>query len=364
MEYRAHHFVPQFYLRNFGTGKSIALYDMDTRTHIRCASIRGQCQRSHLYGKDVTVEKALGAIERMAASAIAGIIATDLPPEIWSESHVNLVRFAALQYCRTPAAGAAYTALATKMTRALVPESMRESANSVEVSHEAPVLKMMATVLQAGYVLLDLDMKVFVNNTDVEFITSDSPTVLFNQWACGVRGWGVVGLASQGLQVFLPLSPRHVVLLYDREIYAVGRDGSLTVELGNVRDVVGINRLQVPAAAKSLYYSGDPATAETVGNLPFKLRLKRPLDPTVLRAEEVGRQNSELITAYREMPNLKLNTSKIRVRSSASKVSIQDRVFYREAAMRAREELEGPKGERYGLGPKPGTLFRVVGEIE
>ncbi len=50
------HYVPQFYLRNFGVGDSIALFNLKRRVHVDCASIPGQCQRAYLYGKDGPVE--------------------------------------------------------------------------------------------------------------------------------------------------------------------------------------------------------------------------------------------------------------------------------------------------------------------
>ncbi len=53
-----HHFVPQFYLRRFGSNGRVALYNLDSKRHIPQASIAGQCQRAHLYGRDQRVESA------------------------------------------------------------------------------------------------------------------------------------------------------------------------------------------------------------------------------------------------------------------------------------------------------------------
>jgi hypothetical protein len=49
---KKHHYVPQFYLRNFGVGSSISLFDIQRRRHIPRATIPGQCQRAYLYGSD------------------------------------------------------------------------------------------------------------------------------------------------------------------------------------------------------------------------------------------------------------------------------------------------------------------------
>ena len=58
-----HHFVPQFYLRRFGSDRFVAAFTLAGRRHVPRASIAGQCQRPYLYGKDPAVEAKLSAIE-------------------------------------------------------------------------------------------------------------------------------------------------------------------------------------------------------------------------------------------------------------------------------------------------------------
>src|SRR3569832_1398994 len=99
---KRHHFVPQFYLRNFGVEDSIALYNVSRRRHVRTASIRGECQRSYLYGKDPSVEAALAQMEGMACNAIRRVITTELVPADTSDDFFSLIAFVAFQHGRTP----------------------------------------------------------------------------------------------------------------------------------------------------------------------------------------------------------------------------------------------------------------------
>jgi len=56
---RNQHFVPQFFLRNFGTEKFISSYLIQGKRFINNVSIRGQCQKSYLYGREPDIENAL-----------------------------------------------------------------------------------------------------------------------------------------------------------------------------------------------------------------------------------------------------------------------------------------------------------------
>jgi hypothetical protein len=70
---------------------------------------------------------------------------------------------------------------------------------------------------------LDLRWKLLQNKTDLPFITSDHPAVRYNQFLePRIRSGSNTGLVARGLQMFLPLSPKHVLVLFDSETYKVG----------------------------------------------------------------------------------------------------------------------------------------------
>lgn len=69
----------------------------------------------------------------------------------------------------------------------------------------------------------DLKVKLLINTTVTPFITSDHPVIRYNQFLEMRRHpGGNAGLAAKGLQVFLPLSPKHMLLFYDDWVYKVG----------------------------------------------------------------------------------------------------------------------------------------------
>ncbi|WP_461622080.1 DUF4238 domain-containing protein, partial [Bradyrhizobium sp. 23AC] len=78
----------------------------------------------------------------------------------------------------------------------------------------------------------------------MRFITSDHPVVFYNQYAEHRTIRSNTGLASKGLQIFYPISPYHIIILYDEAIYKIGAKKSTSVDVTSVSDVQQLNDLQ------------------------------------------------------------------------------------------------------------------------
>jgi uncharacterized protein DUF4238 len=206
-----HHFVPQFYLRNFGDGDSIAFFNPRQRRHVPQASIAGQCQRPYLYGDDGVVEDALALVESAVGAYVRRIIDTEDLPAPECAAWIDTLGFIAFQQARTLAAGATLVVMREKVNRAIERSAKSEGAAPPTVDEDDDVsaaLTNLRSTGDTGYLLQDLDRKLLVNESSVPFITSDSPVVLFNRWCQGWKHSGVLGFACAGLELFLPLSPR------------------------------------------------------------------------------------------------------------------------------------------------------------
>jgi hypothetical protein len=60
---REHHFVPQFYLRNFSSdGRRINLFNFKLGRAVMGTSIKHQCSKHNFYGFAPDLEKALGGL--------------------------------------------------------------------------------------------------------------------------------------------------------------------------------------------------------------------------------------------------------------------------------------------------------------
>lgn len=350
---RNHHFVPQFYLRRFGTGNSIAVFNLDHSRLIPKASIAGQCQKSRLYGKDPAVEVALSKLEADVAPVIRRAVEKQELPKFPSKEDASLLHFITYQWRRTPAAGEEVDTLTTKMAQAVLrftsdlPDSAKAAIPGVQIKHQNPVLFSMSIASRLGPILADLWKCLLINHSAVEFITSDAPVVLHNLWAESVTHMGTTGFASAGLQVLLPLSPRHLLLLQDRDVYAFGcRQSPDRFDLRDVRDIEALNAMQLSVANQNLYFSGDAATKASIERLPREWREGTEKTVVVRRAIDEG-GTSQIVHTFRRS-SAKLRLSKLRIVKKAARVPVAERGrVYRPLAVAADEELHGPREARY-----------------
>jgi hypothetical protein len=264
-----HHFVPQFYLRTFSPdGRSIGLCRIDTGDVIQTASIRGQCQRAHFYGRDGTAEDAFSQAEGATATVLRDINKAALPPTRWGPNHAILMFHIVSQHART-----AYMAdeqnefhdgYARTLLRSALPRDgvTAEDLDRFRFRVDHPVQEALRHILPMFPLTLDLRCVVLVNVTGSALITSDNPVVLYNQ-LLEERTWvSNTGLQSVGLQIYFPLNASTALFFYDPGVYGVGRTNPTRVVLRNRSDVEQLNGLQVVNAQSALFF--DPRhTAQT-----------------------------------------------------------------------------------------------------
>ncbi|KAB2919961.1 MAG: DUF4238 domain-containing protein [Hyphomicrobiaceae bacterium] len=268
------HFVPQFYLRNFAADpdrKSVNLLNLSRAKLIERASIRNQCSRDYWHGEyDEAFEESIKKLEGLSASIIKACLLTD---EIQRLRHLKT--FLSFQLGRTAFAAEAFAESRAKMYEL----AYRQPANENKVD---PV-HMIALQALGAPILLDLAACFVVNKSPVEFVTSDNPVALSNWWFRHIhrqRPGSGIGLAQAGLEVYFPLSPRHQLVLYDRNIWSVPKANSVgTIYLRNKDDVAALNERQVLNAQHNVYFASVD-TAEHVLALLQACRERR-------RAEKV-----------------------------------------------------------------------------
>src|SRR5215207_386961 len=89
----------------------------------------------------------------------------------------------------------------------------------------------------------DLRVHTIIAPSGHEFITSDNPVSRYNHYCYGVKGWGVLGANSRGLQLFVPLAPGVSALLFDSGVYKVGQRGTAPSSVAAPADVLQLNQL-------------------------------------------------------------------------------------------------------------------------
>jgi hypothetical protein len=94
-------------------------------------------------------------------------------------------------------------------------------------------------------ILSDLHSKLLINTTEQPFVTSDNPIVHYNQFLEHfTQEKAITGFATKGLQIFIPISPSLMLMLYDSQVYYVGNRKYKEVRIQNSNEIDQLNILQ------------------------------------------------------------------------------------------------------------------------
>jgi hypothetical protein len=331
------HYVPRFYLRQFalpsnregikkkGQPRQIGLYVLSTQRYQVPATIGDEASQEHFY-EDPVAEKIITDVEQRSAKVVARVVKECWLPNWTTADDRDLIAFIALQQGRTErqaAIGRMAKAESLRQIAVTHPETAQHIAAALD--HPPPITSVMLRIAIKGLpICQDLRSKLICNRTSSPFITSDHPVVFYNQFYESVgRSFSTAGMATRGLQLFTPLSPSLLLLLYDADVYRIGTEsiGTPCVDLTSPVDVDALNMLQVLNAGTKLFFStgvsreyllriigaAEPFKVAPVKSLPYK--------PAVVDGQEHG----AISPVFLNRPQVNLALSSINIKFSASK---------------------------------------------
>ena len=212
---RRHHYVPRFYLRSFlRDGRRVNLFNLKGDRVVFGASLRDQCYASRFYGADDRVEKALSEIEAVAAPLLARMRDGSIPGGGTPERDA-LILFLGLQLARTTAT----QAYALKMSQLLTHVAFDGKAPERAMTPKQVTRVMLSLAPTLATTIADLSFTLLSSPPGASFVTSDNPVFKYNTYCEGILHFGVTGTKCKGLQLFFPVSPRKVLLLFDAAVY-------------------------------------------------------------------------------------------------------------------------------------------------
>lgn len=334
-QYAEQHFVPKFYLRNFSSeGRQLNLVNIGSEKVILGASLRKQCARTKFYDFDPDTEFDLGRLEAKTAPIIRQIMASDqfLRPDVEYEKYVNLVLFVVVQHVRgvrTANANDEMTDYYGKLMLQSRAEAQGIDLTKVKIGNKYPAALPLLSIPDIMPSAMTLRPHLIVNRSARDFVTSDDPVVLHNQYCEGIDYQGVLGWRSKGIQVFFPLSPRHLLVLFDNSIYRMGsRRSHLATEITSSAEVEQFNSMQVLHAVANIYFK-QSVDADQSRELVRKLVKDRPKRAmTIVETEIVDKPDgtgSSLVHTFQPLLRCRLSVSAIRYQSGVSKMRLHDR---------------------------------------
>jgi hypothetical protein len=250
------HIVPQLLLKYWDCGvskeKKIHIFDMKKLEVRLNQSIRKNFTEKYRYGKDGLVEELLAdKIEGPASSLIEKIVNGDF--NIIGENSLILEKFILSQFFRTPQSSKKASEFINLQFESIGQEFL--SLNGLDLKEAiAKKLKVddddnLAAELTINAVLLagilgDLEYHIIKNETSSEFYISNHPVFLYNWFYRDLEESAVRSIAATGLQIFLPLSPKITLCLYDPKVYEYGKRDLVTC-ISNDSDIEILNSFQI-----------------------------------------------------------------------------------------------------------------------
>jgi hypothetical protein len=331
MPQKKHHYVPHFYLKHFASNpRRINILNLRDFKTYPDGNLKAQCHRDHLYGLDDTLEKLLADLENAAAPAISSIIQTSKLPDHVSEQRQHVLHFLAMQMLRTPVA-------INKVAQVLdkTKENLRASYGGISprLDEQLTLAPYESAKIALGHfrIIYDcfdgLNCHLLVNRTARSFVTSDNPAFKYNLFAETVRGHGMLGAAQCGFMLFTPISPRHLLMLSDKEIYKCTPIHQNVTGVDSPNDVWQLNKMQVVNADGTLLFS-HWAERDDLTRLARKYAFLRKHKTAMVREllPADGKPGNGILQTYEQAAILDLNLSFVGIRRGAKRIPHQDRL--------------------------------------
>jgi len=254
------HFVPKLYLRNFAQGKIFNIYNHKNDKIINNVPYEDQCYKNNFYGKDKLTENELSTMESGWGSAIKNILEDS--ENISNENEKLIKQFCCFQYLRTEKAVLHTQNSLFDVTRKMIPvllqfegkQATQQQIDSFAYKYSKSFedaekttqrqIKMAKNFFEKLY---NLKILILENNTDLEFITSDNPIIIGNEFQ---KEYGL-GVDCMGIYFMFPISPKIYILLYDYKIYtSINNKKKLAI---NKKTVQKLNILQYENSLENVF---------------------------------------------------------------------------------------------------------------
>jgi Protein of unknown function (DUF4238) len=332
MSKRRQHYVPILYLKAFQSApRRINICHLTTLRSFRDVSLRKQCYLHRFYGSVELEDSIRELVEDPAAPVLRAICDSGVPPSLGSKGHAALLTFVGFQALRTPTTRKNIKDTCVKFDDQVFGDTEPDPDSGL--SRFSPVSEAEALELQwkqvPFFVQALADLRLYVGSTSLKdrLITSDNPLIKYNSYCKGIRYWGSLGAKCRGLQIFLPLSPRVLLLLYDASVYKVGDEESVQSSSGRIskRDVDHLNAVQIFNANDCVYFS-DWAQGGAVEHLAREYTPKKTDVMMINEGELIGSDNSTIVHMWEQQHELPFTMPLSQLRFQASKVQLKDRV--------------------------------------
>lgn len=286
---KVQHYVPQFLLRNFGTGKKNKLHVFDKlmekafATNSKNVAAESRFYDFELGGNIFTIEHELSRVEGQTKPIIKSILEMDSLAHLTAENRAQLSVFMAIQFTRSKWFREQYREFPKLLENAIRDKSNEDAdlsaiAEYIQTPNEndLAILSVRSIMSAAEDYAIHFANKIWIlGATDSKhpFLIGDNPVGLQNMIDMGLRG--NLGLAVRGIEIYLPLSPKRILTMFCSSYEQIFRSGAMqygpTSEAHQLwqgigsgapviyrpENVLNVNAMQVRYAERFVFSSTD-----------------------------------------------------------------------------------------------------------
>lgn len=297
------HYVPQFFLRFFGwKGHKkylINIYNIQNLENYENICIEDICREEYFYGKDGVIESDFARLEAEWASNFRRIIEGrrhTLLPKI----KVSVYKFIVYQLLRTLSAKKHLDDNITGLEELLMCKGIKLKPLNKDIKI---LLSMSDEVYEA---IRDLNSVIIDNTTDNDFIISDNPCICTNIFTNMAIGLNLIGTI-----IFIPISPKRLLLLYDRKSVNLK---IMNYSINNKEEINRINSYQYINANQFLIGNNFEFFTNKVNNSKLDDYRKRKMEYNKMNSVGVGQKllianKSDFTPYYINIPWIELDHS-------------------------------------------------------
>lgn len=236
MKTKKQHYVPRELLRNFSCDndeKLINIFLLNSNKLIDNVELYNQACEKYFYGEDQRLENAYSQLESLFSSALRKLKKGDI--ELTPEEDSSVRLFMIFQLNRTPEAIHKMNSFMNEMTKeifrnnSMLPEELKEHLDDFKVCIKQPHEYLFALTMEIAYTVSDLKLGL-IENKDETFIIGKSPVFILNPFLYALNYQkGLMGLGVKGAMVFMPISPKYIIVLYDSFAYKFNKKNGVII---------------------------------------------------------------------------------------------------------------------------------------
>ncbi len=334
------HFVPQFFQRYFSienNGKTIGMFNVNNGIFRESTEIKTQLYEDYFYGKSGELEAWLSELESKSAPIFRAMWENESLPPYKSISQQDMLHFLIVLDIRNPIRFNNLKSFEelientkSKIRDGNIPPNLIEIFNYLRT--ERGKIDSLKSVVKIVPEMVDLKYKLIKNISNRPFIISDNPLIIYNQLlerkkslVISQRGYG-----QKGIQMFLPLNDKYMLIVYDSNIYKVGNRNDKVVLIDDILSIDQLNILQFLNSTETLCFN-HRAPEHYIRTLFDKSKRFKKANEVFINVHHIDdgkrgiRQDQEIVELCITDLNINLTIQKINFTSNSVAVKVDDK---------------------------------------